>query len=87
MGRVVVAVPHGQRPTLGEWREGSGCSGRGECQIGCWRQLWVHLTLRLAKGKVHGGAFACWRTIPFAHLFAAGFLHGAAPYLLWHPRK
>lgn len=27
VGRVVVTVPPGECPTLGEWREGSGCSG------------------------------------------------------------
>ena len=51
-----------------------GAAGAREgCQVECWGQLWVHLTLRVAQGKGHGGAFGCWRTVPFAHLFVAGF--------------
>lgn len=68
MGRVVVAVPHGQHPTLGEWREGGGCLGG----ISGWVPGSALGALNPLRGT-REGAFGCWRTIPFAHLFAAGF--------------
>lgn len=74
VGRVMVAVPHGQHLTLGEWLQAVRAAGAWEgCQVGCRGRLWVHLTLCVAQGKRRGGAFGCWRTVPFAHLFAAGF--------------
>lgn len=85
VGRVLVAVPpRGMSPLESGVRAAGAQEG---CQVGHWRQLWVHLTLSMAQGKGHGGAFGCWRTVPLAHLFAAVFLRGATPYLLWHLRK
>lgn len=33
VGWVVVAVTHRQHPTLGEWRQGSECSGGMSCGV------------------------------------------------------
>lgn len=73
-----------QRGTFGEWHAGSGCSGG----ISGWM-----LGLALAGlNPLHGqgrGMEMPWvlKNHPLCTLICCRFLHGAVPYLLWHPRK